>query len=278
MTDNATPSAETDTFVRWWKRMRRLPGYCYLQYELISLLYGGSNRWRLMNYGYAPLDDRPALELDPDDEPDRLCLQLYHFVAQAGDVRGKDLLEVSSGRGGGASFVHRYFQPKSTTGIDFSRSAIAWCRRLYSLPGLTFRAGNAEAIPCGDQAFDVVMNVEASHCYPDRGRFFREVHRVLRTRGVFLYCDLLPDHIYAAIPALLRESGFEIRDEQPINAEVLRALDLGNANQRALIQRVVARPFRKFARHVAATTDSYNYQKLRCGRSRYFRIVATKPT
>lgn len=276
MTDTTKPTVEADLSGRLWKRILRIPGHSYVFYEAISFLYGDSKSWRLMNYGYAPLDDRPTLELDPDDEPDRLCLQLYHFVAEAGDVRGKDLLEVSSGRGGGASFVHRYFRPKSTTGIDFSRCAIAYCRKTYSLPGLAFRLGNSAAMPFGNECFDAVMNVEASHNYPDRGRFFREVHRVLRPRGVFLYCDILHDHIYPTIPALLRESGFEIRDEQPMNAEVLRAMELGNANQRALIQRDVARPFRKFAQHVAATTDCFNYEKLRSGRRRYFRIVATK--
>jgi ubiquinone/menaquinone biosynthesis C-methylase UbiE len=276
MTATAKPGLEAEPFVRWWKRIRRMPGYNYVLYEAISFLYGESQSWRLMNYGYAPLTGGPALELDPQDEPDRFSLQLYHFVASAGDLEGKDLLEVSSGRGGGASFVHRRFRPKSTTGIDFSRRAIAYCRKTYSLPELTFRLGNSAAIPFGNESFDAVMNVEASHCYTDRKRFFEEVHRVLRGGGTFLYTDVLQDHEYAPVPSLLGEIGFEIRDERPINAEVMRALELDNASRRTLIEREVARPLRKMARHLNATTDSYGYHKLQTGRSRYFRIVAVK--
>jgi SAM-dependent methyltransferase len=276
MTDPARP--EADRFVRWWKRIRRMPGYPYVLFELISSLYGGSKEWRCMNYGYAPADGRKTLALDPQDESDRFSLQLYHFVASAGDLAGKDLLEVSSGRGGGASFVHRYFRPKSTTGIDFSHRAVAYCRRTYSLSGLGFRVGNAQAIPFGDKSFDVVMNVEASHCYPDRRRFFQEVRRVLRDGGTFLYCDILQDRDYALVPSLLRESGFDIRDEQPINMEVMRALELDNPRRLALIEREVAWPFRKMARFLNASTGGYHFQKLQDGRSRYFRIVAIKQT
>ncbi len=276
MTATTKPGPETELFVRCWKRVRRMPGYNYFLYELISLLYGGSRQWRLMNYGYAPLDTVKTLDLDPQDEPDRFSLQLYQFVAEPGDLAGKDLLEVSSGRGGGAAFVHRRFHPRSTIGLDFSRRAIAYCRRTYALPGLDFRLGNAAALPFGDGSFDVVINVEASHCYPDRGRFFQEVRRVLRGGGVFLYSDVLQDHEYAPITALLSEAGFDVLDERPINAEVIRALEIGNAQRLARIKREVAPPFRKMARHLTATTDSYTYQKLQTGRSRYFRIVARK--
>lgn len=56
----------------------------------------------------------------------------------------------------------------------------------------------------------------------------------------------------------------------------MRALELDNASRRTLIEREVARPLRKMARHLNATTDSYGYHKLQTGRSRYFRIVAVK--
>lgn len=50
--------------------------------------------WRFMNYGYAELDpEAPAVSLDPDDEPERYPIQLYHRVAGAVDLAGLGLLE-----------------------------------------------------------------------------------------------------------------------------------------------------------------------------------------
>src|SRR2546430_1565813 len=69
--------------------------------------------WRFMNYGYASSDAqeaRPAL--DAEDEADRYAIQLYHRVANAVPLSGRDVLEVGCGRGGGSSFVKRYHRPR----------------------------------------------------------------------------------------------------------------------------------------------------------------------
>ncbi len=59
-----------------------------------------------MNYGYLGSDDETfSLELEPDDEKNRLSIQLYHFVVHEIDLKGQQVLEVGSGRGGGASFI-----------------------------------------------------------------------------------------------------------------------------------------------------------------------------
>ena len=106
--------------------------------------------WRFMNYGYAAgRSRRAALELQGDDEPDRYAIQLYHRVAGAVELRGRDVLEVGSGRGGGASFVKRYHEPRQMTGVDFSARAIRYCRKQHHLEGLSFVHGDAEALPLG---------------------------------------------------------------------------------------------------------------------------------
>ena len=70
-----------------------------------------------MNYGCTAEGDT-HLSLLPQDEPNRYCIQLYHRVASAIHLRGLDVLEVGSGRGGGASYVMRYLKPRSLTGLD----------------------------------------------------------------------------------------------------------------------------------------------------------------
>src|SRR4051812_39513840 len=72
-----------------------------------------------LNYGYASDASSPTNPaLHPDDEPDRPCIQLYHHVASAIDLRGLNVLEISGGHGGGASYVARYLAPKSLHAID----------------------------------------------------------------------------------------------------------------------------------------------------------------
>ena len=53
--------------------------------------------WTFMNYGHVPPTGEPTLALNPQDEADRLCIQLYHRVASAAPLADKDVLEVGRG-------------------------------------------------------------------------------------------------------------------------------------------------------------------------------------
>jgi len=158
-----------------------------------------------LNYGYAPLDSNAtSIKLDPQDETDRNSIQLYHRVAAARDLRGKQVLEIGCGRGGGASFIARYLEPDSMTGLDLSARAVRYCRRRHPIKGLTFLQGNAEALPVSPNTFDAVINVESSHCYPSFERFIAEVARVLRPNGHFLFADIRArEHVAFASSAAL---------------------------------------------------------------------------
>ena len=57
--------------------------------------------------------------------------QLYHFVTSHADIKDKNVLEVGSGRGGGASYIARYLSPSSITGVDISNEAVALCSEFY---------------------------------------------------------------------------------------------------------------------------------------------------
>jgi len=73
-------------------------------------------------------------------------MQLYEAVVAGVDLSGKDVLEVGSGRGGGASFVTRYLSPATMHGIDFSRRAVELSHQRHSSDGLNFHHGNAESL------------------------------------------------------------------------------------------------------------------------------------
>ena len=75
-----------------------------------------------LNVGYE--EDPPmALPLAESDEPNRFHIQLYHRIATQADLRGKRVLEVGCGHGGGASYLMRTLRPASYTGLDLNRAS-----------------------------------------------------------------------------------------------------------------------------------------------------------
>ena len=232
-----------------------------------------------MNYGYAPVNPQtPPLELRPEDQAQRYSIQLYERVAGAVDLRDEDVLEVGSGRGGGASFVMRYLGPRSVTGVDFSGKAVAFCQRQYKAGGLSFRRGDAERLPFADDSFGAVLNVESSHCYNSMERFLGEVRRVLRPGGHFLFADI---RLRGAVPRLreqLRGAGLRVLEEECITANVLRSLKLDSERKLSLIERSNApKLFRSRFGHFAGLEGSPVYRNFETGEWQYLRFLLQKP-
>lgn len=177
-----------------------------------------------LSWGYE--EDPPmALPLAESDEADRCFIQLYHRVAIQVDLAGKQVLEVSCGHGGGASYLVRSLGPASYTGLDLNSTGIDFCRKRHHLPGLDFVVGNAESLPFDDQSFDVVINVEASHGYADIARFFAEVARVLRPGGHFLYADVRRRQDIANWERELREAPMRLISHNTISGQVARGVE-----------------------------------------------------
>jgi ubiquinone/menaquinone biosynthesis C-methylase UbiE len=191
-------------------------------YPLTTRLSGDDREF--FNMGYE--EDPPmALPLSASDEPNRFCIQLYHRTATQVDLSGKQVLEVSCGHGGGASYLMRTLGPASYTGLDLNRAGIDFCRKRHSLPGLDFVCGNAENLPFVDQSFDAVINIEAASFYPSMPRFLAEVARVLRPGGHFLYADIRGrDHI-AKWEEELSNSPMRLVSEKDISEQVARGLE-----------------------------------------------------
>jgi ubiquinone/menaquinone biosynthesis C-methylase UbiE len=231
-----------------------------------------------MNYGWADAGgDAGVLPLLPEDERNRYCIQLYHRVASAVDLLGLNVLEVGCGRGGGASFVKRYLQPKALTGLDRARRAISFCRRHYDTPGLAFVRGDAEALEFDEDTFDAVINVESSHCYGAIDRFLAGVRRVLKPGGHLLFADF---RNRADVPRLRRqfgEAGLAVVEEESLNEAVVRALELGSERKQALIKTKVPRLLRPFFHQFAALEGTASvYETLRRGDKQYLRFVLQK--
>jgi ubiquinone/menaquinone biosynthesis C-methylase UbiE len=185
------------------------------------------------NYGYAPASG---------DHPQRFQRQMYrelfNGLKATGSLRSRmKLLEVSCGRGGGLdAFLSEGAECFEAIGLDVAPSAIDYCNRTYSRDGLTFLVGSALDLPFEANQFDVLLNVEASNDYGDRARFFREVARVLKPGGIFLYADSFRSGHVATVQKQLTDAGLtvEFRD---ITQNVLQACRHDTPRRREVLRR-----------------------------------------
>lgn len=232
-----------------------------------------------LNYGYAALggDDSPP-ELGEYDETNRHAIQLYQHLASKINMTGKAVLEVGSGRGGGASFVARCLGPKSVIGLDLSSAAVDFCKRSHRVRGLRFQVGDAENLPFGENQFDIVMNVESSHCYPRINRFLSEVCRVLRPGGHFLFCDVRRREQIESLDRMLAMCGLIMDGQWDITSNVLAALDQMASQRQRLIAKSVPRPIARSFESFAGLPGGTIYESFREGERRYISCVMHKPS
>lgn len=194
----------------------------------------GNDSVTFLNYGYWPPEGE-TIKLEPQDEANRPAIQLYHHVASSWDLAGKDVLEVSCGHGGGASFVKRYHHPRTYTAIDQNSKAIEYNRRTHGALGIDFHIGDAQALDFPSGHFDAVLNVEASHCYPRQGAFFKSVYRALRPGGRLLYADFRTPADAPQLDLDIAEAGFQVKSKTDITAHVLSALKRTSQRYRNLV-------------------------------------------
>src|ERR1700759_728738 len=235
----------------------------------------GGDDWLFFNYGYEE-DPAMGIPLDADDEPHRYFIQLYHRTATQVDLAGKKVLECSSGHGGGASYLVRTQHPASYTGLDFNPDRVAFCQNRHNVPGLEFVQGDAQTLPFPDESFDAVVNVEASHIYPDFERFVSEVARVLRPGGHFLHADFRNRDSFPEWDAALGKPRLRIVSEKNISDQVLRGLRLNSPRSEDLINRHLPIFMRRFGREFAVVDGSWFYKDLENGEIEYRAYCLTK--
>lgn len=222
-----------------------------------------------LNYAFDPLDGRrPAL--DPVDEPVRHNVQLYAHVVGGADLLGKRVLEVSCGHGGGASWVVRTCRPSEYVGMDLNPEALGHCEARHRLRGLSFMRGDAQALPFADASFDAVINVEASHCYPDFPGFVDEVARVLRPGGHFLHADLRhAGGVRDWVETLASHPRLRLTEMRLISPEVVRGMEAISSRHERLVRECLPWPLRGLGMDFAGVSDSLPHRALLSGNLDY---------
>jgi ubiquinone/menaquinone biosynthesis C-methylase UbiE len=236
--------------------------------------------WLFMNYGYdSDALRRNKIPLSEEEEPHRYHIQLYHHLSSAVCFDGLDVLEIGSGRGGGACYIRRHFKPRSVTGVDYSDNAVAFCGQRYKLAGLSFVKGDAERLAWRDNTFDVVINIESSHSYRLMEAFLSEVRRVLKPGGYLLFADIRGP-LYVDYPVLrgqFARSGLLLRKEEDITQAVLAAMDADQERKKELIGRHVPKLLQPVFFEFAGLPGSWIYEAFRERYATYHYCVLQKP-
>jgi ubiquinone/menaquinone biosynthesis C-methylase UbiE len=110
-----------------------------------------------------------------------------------GEVRGKRILEV--GCGGGQNSIVLTKWGAICTGVDPSDAQLAHARKLAQEHGVEVQFTSGKAEDLGDfpaESFDLVLSSYAFDYVTDIQRAYREVWRVLKSGGPFVFCQSHP--------------------------------------------------------------------------------------
>lgn len=254
----------------WFKRLN-----AKVTYELLAKRIPAED-WQFMNYGYMPDADEAPVSLPDDPKVQKYPMQMYHYLAAKADLRGKDVLEVGSGRGGGARYVASAFQPASYTGMDIAQSAVDLSNRIHKRPNLRFIQGSAEAIPLADSSIDVVLNVESCHAYGSVDNFLSEVKRVLKPGGYLLLVDFRDLKNMDLLRHQLRNSGLEFVEEKDIAPNVVRAMEAEDDVKKERIRTLFPAKWQNLFGEFAGVVGSRIHMNLKSGARLYHRFILRK--
>lgn len=254
----------------WFKRLNAKVTYGILAKRIPA------EEWQFMNYGYVPNENESPVSLPDDPNIQKYPMQMYHYLACKTEIKGKNVLEVGSGRGGGARYIAGSFQPAVYTGMDIAQSAVDLANKIHVLPNLRFIQGSAEDIPLADNSVDVVMNVESCHAYGSVDKFLSEVKRVLKPGGHLLLVDFRDVQNMELLRSQLHNSGMEVLEEENIAPNVVKAMEAEDAVKRDRIKKLFPPRWQELFSEFAGVVGSRIHTNLKNKTRLYHRFVVRK--
>jgi ubiquinone/menaquinone biosynthesis C-methylase UbiE len=127
------------------------------------------------------------------NNPVRRAVQRFYEIPQllrmSHRLDGKNVLEIGCGQGFGMDLIFTYFGAATTTGIDLDPDMVARAQRrmLPYQDRANVSVGDVTAIRAADQSFDAVFDFGIIHHVPVWQDALREVKRVLKPGGLFLF-------------------------------------------------------------------------------------------
>ena len=194
-------------------------------------------------------------------------------------LKDAELLDIGSGRGGGADYIARTFPVEFVTGVDLSREAVALCQKLHQgNKRVDYVQGDAESLPFTNESFDAIMSVEATHCFVSIERFLREASRVLRSHGELVITDFRTPKSFEVFFEQINASAFEVMSTEDISENVVLALDKDNERKEEFCRQFLKGDVSTQFPHFAALRGSQTYQDFVSGNYLYKTIHLKRST
>jgi ubiquinone/menaquinone biosynthesis C-methylase UbiE len=148
---------------------------------------------RNVHWGYW---DDPQASLGTADDYALAAERLTMRVTAAAELEdGLALLDCGCGFGGTLANINERYRDMRLVGLNIDARQLARARReVIAQNGNTLEFIEADAcdLPFPDSSFDRVTAVECIFHFRDRGRFFQEASRVLRSGGSLTLSDFIP--------------------------------------------------------------------------------------
>lgn len=198
--------------------------YWRLFYNYIGT-FGMLSPVKFLNHGYA--EEGVSIDNSTFKDLGKLAQNLYLHLFEQASPDGKHILEIGCGKGSGLALMNEHYKPVRCVGLDLSDTNIRRCKKLYSDLNIEFIRGDAEKQIFPNKTFDVVFNLESSHCYFSKRKFYENVHNILRDDGYFIYSDLFwHDYLIKEMENEFDEVGFYIEKKEDITPQVFRSIEI----------------------------------------------------
>ena len=96
----------------------------------------------------------------------------------------KTLLDLDCGGGKMLEQLFETFPDMEACGFDYSLDRLNGAKERLEGKNVSFKFGNAQCLPYEDNQFDVVVSTSTFHHYPYPDNVLKEVHRVLKPKGI----------------------------------------------------------------------------------------------
>ncbi len=177
--------------------------------------------------------------------PSRTELHLRRYEFASKYTSGKRVADIACGLGYGTRIVMSDGQAAGVVGIDLSDEAVAYARRRFARPGVTFQTADASRTGLADASADVITSFETIEHVPDPARLLREFVRVLAPGGTLVLSTpndwgLTAHHVHSFTPESLRaavEERFDIQGwwtQRATSERLQRGLPEGIAARRSI--------------------------------------------
>lgn len=124
------------------------------------------------------------------------------LLEEAGEKELGVCAEVCCGTGEGFSLFADAIE--SGVGVDVSSSMLGKARGLFAANRFAFVQGDATRLPLADEICDTVVMLGGIHHVPDREALFRQVFRILKPGGVFVFREPVSDFwLWKALRAVI---------------------------------------------------------------------------